>query len=102
MYGPVTTTKAINYVATETGTANALFAQVLDPSGHVILPTAGFVMTVKIAHTLQAGANTMNCGAGVIPIMSHRNPASNIASPYAVGAVVTLLYDGSVFQDLSQ
>jgi hypothetical protein len=56
-----------------------------------------------LLHSLQAGANTLNYNAtGATAIKSSRNVANNIATGYAVGASITLLWDGTQYEDVSQ
>jgi hypothetical protein len=78
-----------NYIATETGSNNAIAGALV---GAVL--QSGLTITVKLAHTLQVGANTfaLNGGAGVA-IKSAWNPANNIATAVAATATITLLYD---------
>lgn len=95
--GPLTS-GGINFIATETGTNNTIAGS---------LPGAtlaeGLSVTVKLAHTLQAGANTFNLNAGgAVAIKSHFNVASNIATVYAATGTITLLYDGTEWLDMSQ
>jgi hypothetical protein len=59
-------------------------------------------VSVKLAHTLQAGANTFALNGAPLAIKSHRNTANNIATAYASGAVVELIYDGTQWEDVSQ
>jgi hypothetical protein len=96
--GVLVTDKAQNYIATETGANNALVASL--PGATL---AAGLEIRLKIAHSLQVGANTLNLNAaGAKAIRSHNNPANNIAAAYVSGAVLCLIYDGTQFQDLSQ
>jgi hypothetical protein len=63
----------------------------------------GLQISFIAGFTLQIGANTINInGLGAKAIKSHLNPANNIAAAYAVGAIVTLIYDGTQFLDISQ
>lgn len=86
------TSGAQNYIASETGANNAIVAAI------PVTLAAGLTVAIKLAHTLQVGVNTLNG----VPIRSSRNPANNIATAYAVGAIVSLCYDGTVYQDVSQ
>jgi len=60
-------------------------------------------VTVKLAHSLQAGANTaaMN-GGSTKAIKSHYNPATDIGTAYVSGGLIDMQFDGTVWQDLSQ
>jgi len=92
-----------NYIASETGAANAIAGSLTDANGTNVPVAAGLRVTVKLAHTLQAGANTfvLNGGAAVA-IKSAKNSANNIATAYAATGVITMLYDGTQWLDLSQ
>lgn len=82
------------YLPTETGANNAIAATIPVPL------TSGMRICVKLAHSLQAGANTFNGTA----IKSIRNPANNIATAYAPPGSITMLYDaaGPYYLDVSQ
>ena len=89
-----------NYIATEGGANNAIAATF----GGAALQD-GLTLTVKLAHTLQAGANTFNLnGGGAVSIKSSRNPANDIGTAYAATGTITLLYDstGPYWLDVSQ
>lgn len=88
-----------NYIASETGANNAIVGTF---SGAPSL-VAGLLVYILLAHTLQAGANTFAYGGGAAKnIKSHLAVANNIATAYAVGSIVSLIYDGTSWQDLSQ
>lgn len=92
-----------NYIGTETGANNAIAAALLDASGAAVPLAAGLKVTIKLAHTLQAGANTLALNGGTAKnIKSHYNTANNIATVYASGALFTATYDGTQWQDISQ
>lgn len=80
---------------TDGGANNAITATM---TGVTLL--SGLVVTIKLAHSLQAGANTFNA----VAIKSSRNPANNIATAYAATGTIALLYDstGPYYLDLSQ
>ncbi len=87
-----------NYIATESGANNAIAGSL---SGVPL--AAGLTVTVKLAHTLQAGANTFDYNAGgAVAIKSSRNAANDIGTAYAATGVITLMYDGTRWLDLSQ
>jgi hypothetical protein len=91
------------YISAETGANNAIAGALNDPTGAAWPLTTGMQVTVKLAHTLQVGANTFNLnGGGALGIKSSRNPANNIAVAYASGGVITLRYDGTQWVDVSQ
>jgi hypothetical protein len=92
-----------NYQGTEAGANNAVTCNLLDPNGVAIPLAAGLLLYLKVAHTLQAGANTLAINGGSAKaIKSHLSTANNIATAYAVGSIVPLMYDGTQWQDLSQ
>lgn len=98
-----TAAQAVNYQGTEGGANNALTCNLVDISGGNIALAAGLRITLKIAHTLQAGANTLALNGGATKaIKSHLNVANNIATGYAVASIIELVYDGTQWQDLSQ
>lgn len=87
-----------NYIATETGANNAIAGALV---GAALV--AGLTVTVKLAHTLQIGANTFNLNAGgALAIKSSRNSATDLATAYAATGVIDLFYNGALWQDLSQ
>lgn len=99
----VTSYQSINYQGTEGGANNAITCNLVDAAGNNITLAAGLKIAIKLAHTLQAGANTLALNGGSTKaILSHRNTANNIGTAYAVGGVIELLYDGTQWQDLSQ
>lgn len=101
--GSLITGNGPNFIpeASETGANNALVATLTNCN---IVP--GTIINIQIAHTLQAGANTLNFNAeGAVAIKSHLNPANNIATGYVVGSVLTLVRvttPGQAWVDMSQ
>lgn len=94
-----------NYIASETGANNAIAGALLDAAGTAIPQASGLVVTVKLGHTLQAGANTFALnGASAVSIKSARNPANNIGTAWAATGTIRLLYDstGPYYLDMSQ
>lgn len=101
----MTMSQRANYIASETGANNAIAGALADSLSVPIAAADGLLVTVKLAHSLQAGSNTFNLnGTSAVAIKSCRNPASNIATAYVSGGQVTLLYNGanSVWCDVSQ
>lgn len=99
----VTSYQAINYQPTEGGANNAITCNLVDASGNNVTLAAGLEISLKIAHSLQAGANTLNLNAGgTKAIKKHTNPANDIGTAYVSGSVVKLLYDGTQWQDMAQ
>lgn len=84
----------VYYIGTETGANNALVATV-----PVTLVT-GLRLVIKLAHSLQAGANTLNG----VAIKSSRNPTNNLGVALASTGTIQLFYDstGPYYLDLSQ
>jgi hypothetical protein len=94
---------AVNYQGTETGANNAIACALMDAGGANITQAEGLRLTIKLAHTLQAGANTLALNGGAAAnIKSGLNPANNIGTAYAVGGVIELLFDGTQYLDLRQ
>jgi len=101
--GPTTSYTASNYIGSETGANNALVAALLDSSGAAVPLAAGLLIYLKIGHTTQAGANSLNLNAaGVKSIKKSSNPANDLAVVHAVGSIMQLVYDGTVFQSLME
>jgi Right handed beta helix region len=94
----ITLTQEANYIA-DTGVANNAIA-----GTSTGLPlSAGACVEVKLAHTLQAGANTFNLNAGgALGIKKHTNPANDIGTAYAGNGIIKLCYDGTLWEDMSQ
>lgn len=94
---------SINFIATETGATNAIAGTLADVSGNFATLGTGLSVGILIAHTLQAGADTFALNGGSAKnIKSHFNKANNIATAYAVGSIVELIYDGTEWQDQAQ
>lgn len=101
--GGLTTARATNYIATETGSNNAIAGALLDATGAAVPQVAGLRVTVKLAHTLQAGANTFALNGGsATGIKSHLNVANNIAAAYAATGIIDLFFDGTEYVDMAQ
>src|SRR5262245_3799733 len=82
--------------ASETGANNALVASL--PG---LLVQVGVVITLEIAHSLQAGTNSLNLnGEGPVSIINHRS-MSNLATGYVVGAVIQLVRVTGYWLDMS-
>lgn len=87
-----------NYIAVENGANNAIAGSV--PAVPLI---AGLQVQILLAHTLVAGGNTFAYNGGAaLAIKSHRNVANNIGTGYAAGGIITLMYDGTRWEDMSQ
>lgn len=92
-----------NYQSSETGANNAIACALTDVNGTAIPQAEGLRLTIKLAHTLQVGANTFSLNGGAAKsIKSHRNPANDIGTAYAVGGIVDLMFDGTQYLDMSQ
>ena len=80
----------INYIASETGANNAIVGT-LGTFGPPL--QTNLTVTVLLAHSLQAGANTFAfAGGGATAIRSSRNPVNNIATAYTAKGEITLKY----------
>lgn len=93
---------APNYIATETGSNNAIAGALVDATGTNVPLAAGLRVLILLAHTLQAGANTFALNGTAKNLKSHLNPANNIATAYVSGSLVDMVYDGTQWQDMSQ
>lgn len=92
-----------NFIATETGSNNAIAGALTDESGGNVPLTTGLRVTVALAHTLQAGANTFAFNGGsAASIKSHNNAATDIGTAYAATGYIDLVYNGTVWLDMSQ
>jgi hypothetical protein len=80
----------------EQGVNNALIA-----IGQNITLVLGQPVQIQTAHTCGSGC-TIKWNGTVYNLKSGYNPASNIANSYAVGAIITAMFDGAVFQDARQ
>lgn len=86
------------YGADDAGANNAITASI--PG----LPqTWGACVNIKLAHTLQAGANTFALnGATAVAIKSHYNQATDIGTAYAATGTANLCYNGTAWLDMSE
>jgi hypothetical protein len=88
---------------TGSAVANDPVATLTDASGNNVTVAAGLRILLTLASTLQAGANTLNLnGHGADSIKSHRNSATDIGTAYASTGIVDLLFNGTVWLDMSQ
>lgn len=85
------------YAASETGANNALIT--LIPG---ITLTQGDEVTIKLAHTLQIGANTVSINGTVYNIKSNKVIASNIAAGYGATSYFYGIFNGTSILDMSQ
>jgi hypothetical protein len=89
---------AVNFIL-ESGANNAIAT----PAGSGPRMVAGLQVQILLGHSLQAGANTFAYNGGAaLPIVSHRNPANNIAAGYVVGSIISLIFNSNLWQDISQ
>lgn len=89
---------SVNYIATENGANNAIACAAASGPALAI----GLVVTVLLAHSLQAGANTFAYNGGATAaIKLNTNPATDIGTAYVSGGVIVLFYTGSVWLELS-
>lgn len=95
--------RSANYIATEGGANNAITGTLTDASGANVPLVAGLRVAVKLAHTLQAGANTFDFnGGGAVAIKSHNNAATDIGTVYAATGIIELMYNDTAWLDMSQ
>lgn len=89
---------SVNYIATENGANNAIACAAASGPALAI----GLVVTVLLAHSLQAGANTFAYNGGATAaIKLNTNPATDIGTAYVSGGVIVLFYNGTVWMELS-
>lgn len=100
--GTLTGYHAANYIGTESGANNAIAGALVDAAGSNIALAAGLKVIVKLAHTLQAGANTFVLNGTSKSIKSHFNVSNNIGTAYAATGIIELIYDGAEWLDCSQ
>lgn len=88
-----------NYIGTETGANNALVAALTDAAGNNVTVAAGLRISLKLAHSIQAGANTLNLNAhGTDSIKKTSNPATDLSVTAVNGSILTMIFDGTVWQ----
>jgi hypothetical protein len=88
-----------NYIASETGANNGLVAALLDESGNAVTVAAGLRVSIKLGHSLQAGANTFNLNShGTDSIKKTSNPATDLSVTAVSGSILTMIFDGTVWQ----
>ncbi len=91
-------TMPVAYITAESGGNNAIAGTF----GNVAL-ASGLTVTVKLSHSLQAGANTFDFNSGgALAIKSSRNVANDIGTAYASTGIITMIYDGTRWLDVSQ
>jgi hypothetical protein len=88
------------YIATETGSNNAIAAALLDSQGSPVPLASGLTVMVRLAHSLrQVGSNTFTLNGTTKSIAG--GIASSGQSPYAPYDIITLVYDGTSWRDIS-
>lgn len=88
-----------NYIATESGANNALVAALLDAGGSAVTVAAGLRISIKLGHSLQAGANTFNLNShGADSVKKSSNPATDLSVTAVSGSILTMIFDGTVWQ----
>lgn len=94
-----TTYQDWNYIATESGANNALVAALLNAAGAAVTVAAGLRVSIKLAHSLQAGANTFNLNShGTDSVKKTSNPATDLSVTAVSGSILTMIFDGTVWQ----
>lgn len=89
-----------NYIATEGGANNAITGTLTG-----VATGDGLCVSIQLAHTLQAGANTFALNGGsAVAIKSAKNTANNIAAGWAATGRPLLCYSSTlpVWLDMSQ
>lgn len=103
--GTATLATDANYISSETGANNAIVGALNDANGTAVPQVDGVCVTVKLGHTLQAGANTFAFnGNSAVAIKSHYSGTSNIANAYQAGNQIHLCYNtgGPQWADMAQ
>jgi hypothetical protein len=100
--GAFTPYTTANYIASETGSNNAIAGALADIGGNNVTLAAGLCVTVKLGHTLQAGADTFVLNGTSKNIKSHFNAANNIGTAYAATGFWSGCYDGTEWLDQSE
>ena len=90
-----TTANFSNYYADSSGSANAVVVTVSSPQ--TFSYTAGATLSIKIANT-NTGASTINVNSLGIKSITNGSAGALNAGDLTVGAVVTMIYDGTQFQ----
>jgi hypothetical protein len=86
-----------DYNVLDTGANNAL---VITLPG---LPqTAGIHVAIKLAHSLQIGANTIALNGGTPVAIQGAKTLANITAGYVSGGTINVLFDGTRYVDISQ
>lgn len=91
--------QSTNYQGTESGANNALVAALLDAGGNAVTVAAGLCVYLKLGHSLQAGANTLNLNShGTDSIKKASNPATDLSVTAVSGSILMMIFDGTVWQ----
>lgn len=90
-------------IGTDSGADNAIVVTMNTAGSQVVPLAANKCFTVILGNTLRAGPNTLNYNNLVVAaIKSSRNPANDIATPWAVGGYLPVCYNSAVFLDMTQ
>lgn len=91
--------KEFNYVATETGAANAITFTLQDADGDDVALTAGLAVRVKLGTTFAKDtASTVVMNGTSKNVFNQSNPASNVHTAILSGGIVEIIYDGTQWQ----
>jgi len=102
LYGTGTVNRGFNYV-TAGGADNAISVTLQDAYGANVPLQAGLRLLINTgSYTLQAGINTIEYNGTTKDLKSHYNSSNNITNAYSAGSIVDVVYNGSVFVDMSQ
>ena len=90
---------SFNYVATETGAANAITFTLENADGTDLALTAGLVVWVKLATTFAKDtASSVVMNGTSKSVFNQTNKASNVHTDILSGGIVGLAYDGTQWQ----
>jgi hypothetical protein len=87
----------VNLIGSETGANNAIAGAIAG-----VPLVVGLRVTVLLAHTLQAGANTFNFNGGGAVSIKRTTNQGDLAVAYASNGFITLMYNGTYWLDMAQ
>jgi len=95
-----------NFVSSNSnGANNALCVSLFAVGTTKVVLTTGSRIAIKLNHTLQKGANTLNVNGTTASIKNSTN-LLNLTTGYVVGGVIEVVYtpgvSGGIYQDLKQ
>jgi len=89
-----------NYVATDSGTSNALACALTDINGGSIALAAGLSIRLLTANDITKGtATTFTLNGGSAKVLGAQSrPGNNLATTLVAGAIIDIIYDGTQWQ----